>query len=165
MKALYQFLETYIKTNLTDYKTVEPYNKQDFAIEKLQNMSILYPAVFIEFIVNDVQALSMGLKNMDLTIRFRFMFENYTFKRLDDMEDVDIFATAMERVRGNEADTVQFTSLEEIGRNLDEDHDMINLPYVDFRTLYRNTGSYKRNNVFVPAPIEVEISGTIEDEV
>lgn len=167
MRVLFNHIKNHLTTNLISngqpvYKTIEYFRGQPEDLEQRRQEIVMFPAVFIEFVVNDVRSLSLGIKDMDLIVRFHFMFENYTGTRLPDMDMKDQFDAAVERLRGNEADKVQFTSFEEAIRTDDIDIDMVNNPIIDYRTVYRNINAYQRKNNKLVKPVTPTTTGEIQ---
>lgn len=145
MKDFYELIKAKIEANLTAYKTVKLWNNQDIDLKDLQSNVLTFPAVFVDFDFNETVHLAMGIKRQELTVRFRFMFENYTHDhRAADMDFITAFSAEFELWAGREADALQFTPFHEDRRGLDEDHDMINFPFIEYKTSYLNQENYTR---------------------
>lgn len=146
MKALFTFLQTNITSNLPAIKTVRMWNNQiDHSNDtsKRDEKPFVYPAVFLEFIVQDVEnAFSLGIKNVKLIIRCRFALKSFTYTRLQDLDFADAFDAVMTQMRGDPTDTVQFSTLQEVSTELDEQFENVNAPYVDYVTMWRKTSAY-----------------------
>lgn len=162
MRGFFEHIKTKINTDLTDYMTVEYYNSNDVNLEALKEGGILFPAVYVEFIFNEINHLSLGIKNMDMTVRFRFMYENYTKSRLDDLDSMTAFTAVMDLWTGKEDDDYQFTPFLETFRQIDSNHDMVNIPFIDYQTNYRNIENYIGQNSFVHTPVAPDVSGEID---
>jgi hypothetical protein len=147
MKPLYDHIKTKINNDLPKYKTVRIYNRQDIDLIERNNEVIIYPAIFVEMIVEGVNRLAMDVKDFDMVVRFRFMYESYKHERGNNLDNMDEFRATMDRFRGNEADPVQFTSMEEIATEIDDEHDQINMPMIDYRTVYRHVNTYNKRNL------------------
>lgn len=169
MKALFNFIKAAILARIVGeevptpkpkFKTVEMWRGQTTRerLEKKQNPFRL-PAVFIEFIVEDVQNFSLGIKNVTVRVRFRFAFQSMKFERLEDLDFQDLFDKHIQGLRGNPADTVQFSSLQEVVTDLDEDFDNVNEPFVDYMTIWRKTSAYKRADDILVNPVALNASG------
>lgn len=165
MRALFEYIKNKINTDLPEYMTVDPYNNQDSNLENRNEEIVLFPAVMPEFIINEVTALSLGIRDIDLTIRFWFMFEDYTFTRLDDWDMVDTFAATIEGFAGGESDPIQFTSFEQTGQEIDEAHDQINRPYIEYHTVYRDLERYYRRNQTIVTPVGLDLDVDIVDSI
>jgi hypothetical protein len=163
MKELYEFISAVITARLPEIKAVAMWNSQTTR-ERLTKTEKAFrtPAVFIEFIVDDeVQNLSLGIKNVPLRIRFRFALQGYKFQRLEDLTFKDNFDAVIQGLRGNETDPVQFSSLQEAMTEVDEDHDQVNEPYIDYMTIWRKQTAYRRKtDIFVPG-IQPELAAVL----
>jgi len=161
MKALFDFLKARINSKLPQIKTVEMWRGQTTRerIDKKQN-PYRTPAIFIEFIVDDVKSYSLGIKRVDLTIRFRFAMQHMTFERLDDLDFQDNFDEFIQTLRGNPNDSVQFSSLCEVLTDLDEEFDNVNEPYIDYTTVYTKTSAYTRKTDSIRVGVEPDITVT-----
>jgi hypothetical protein len=159
MRGFYEHIKDRINTNLIKYKTVELFNSQDEQLLQKQIEVVVFPAVYIDFEFTEVRQLSFGIKDMDLIIRFRFMFENYTYdSRVDDLDLMTEFTGIFDMWRGVEGDPYQFTSFHEIARGLDKDYDMINFPFIEYQTTYRNLENFSRG-VAVVDPVGHDVIG------
>lgn len=154
MKALFEFIKTKINTLVPAIKHVEMWNGQVTRerIEKNQN-PFRTPAVFVEFIVDDIQNFSYGIKNVHMTIRFRFALNSAKFTRLADLDFQETFDYFIQNLRGNAGDSVQFSSLNETISDLDEGFDAVNEPVADYKTVWRKKSANKRSTDVVHAPV------------
>jgi len=105
---------------------------------------IALPACFIQFTALETRDLSLGIKNVDVLITFRFAIEHYTFERLSDLDFQDSFDSAIQMFRGNSTDAVQFSSLIEVETDLDEEFDNVNQPSISYKTTWRKISAYTR---------------------
>lgn len=140
--------------------------------EGRKEKAIVYPICYVEFIVNDINNYCLGVKDYFLTVRFRFGLESYKFERLDTFDFVDDFYRAIHLMRpapvsgasvSADSDTITvdsdtvtsdqtegqgeeliFTSFQEVFTEFDEDHNNVEVPYVDYRTRYRSLVAYQR---------------------
>lgn len=146
MKKLFEFIKLRINTVIPEVKHVEMWRGQTTRerIEKKEN-PYRTPAVFIEFIVDEIQNFSFGVKNVHMTIRFRFAIAGMKFERLDDLDFQDNFDLFIQNLRGNETDTVQFATLQETVQDLDEGFDVINEPLLDYKTVWRKVSANKHS--------------------
>lgn len=163
MRALFEYIKAKINTDLPEYLTTDPYNNQDTNINNRIEEIVTFPAVMPEFIINEVESLAFGIRRIDLTIRFWFMLEDYTFTRLDDWDTVNSFAVEMEGFAGGESDPVQFTSFEQTGQEIDETHDQINRPYIEYHTIYRDVTRYYRQSQVLVTPVELDLTACITE--
>ena len=160
MKAFFEQIKTKINTDLPRYKTVDLYNNQDVALENLDQGRIVFPAVFIDFEFISVNQLALGIKNMEMVVRFRFLYENYTTgSRVDDLDLMTEFTNFFDLYRGQETDPLQFTAFHETLRGLDKDHDMVNFPFIEYSTMYRNQENYTRKDQVCHAPVAPDVDG------
>ena len=141
-RGLFECIKAKINADLPDYRTIEIYRGQDTATENRTQQSILYPAVFVSFIPQEVFRLACDIKEYLLTVRFTFMFENYTNERLQVLDKLEVFRAAMDRFRGGEDDAEFFTSFEEELNDPDLDYDMLAQPVIDYVTRYRYVATY-----------------------
>lgn len=165
MRQLFTFLSLQILGNVPAIKTVRPWNNQlrysndpNIRTEK----AFRYPACFIEFIVNETKNFSIGVKNVDVTIRFRFALESYKFIRLDDLDFAENFDLYVERLRGSESDIVQFSSLQEVQTEYDEDFDNVDKIYVDYKTTWRKLSGFGRNRKVLVAPVAPKVTAIVK---
>lgn len=160
MKGFYNHIKARIQSELPNaYKTIELFNAQDEALLQKQIEVVTFPAVFVDFEFVEVRQLAFGVKDMDLIVRFRFMFENYTYtSRLDDLDKMTAFTGAFDMWRGIEGDDYQFTSFHEVLRGLDKDHDMINFPFIEYATTYRNQENFTGGTTVID-PVGQDVSG------
>ncbi len=165
MKALFDFIKAAILANVTSVKAVEQWNNQTGRERDIKNEKPLkHPAVLIEFITEDVRNHSMGIKDIYLTVRFRFALEGYKFMRLSDLDFQDTFDTFMQSFRGN-GTAVYFSTMQESLTELDESHDQVNEPFIDYKTVWRKTSAYKRATDIVTDPEEQEVVPAITVDV
>ncbi|WP_460223716.1 hypothetical protein, partial [Bacillus cereus] len=96
-----------------------------------------YPACFVEFIIENTNNLSLGVKDYFLTVRFRMALESYKFTRLETFDFIDAFDSTIQGMAPTDASGLTFTTFQELKTEFDEDHDNIEAPYRDYRTRYR----------------------------
>lgn len=162
MRAFFELIKTKIETDLTDYKVVKLFNSQDQSLKDLKEEVLTFPAVFVDFEFIETQQLALGIKKMNMVVRFRFMFENYTYdSRLDDLDKMTAFTAAFDLWTGKESDTLQFTPFHEILRGLDKDHDQINFPFIDYSTEYLNQENFTRSGQTTVVPVTPDITTEI----
>lgn len=145
MKDLFEFIQAAILTRVPEIKTCKLWNNQTTRVMLTKDEDpFAFPAVFVEFITEEVQSFCLGIKNVSLTVRFRFAIEGYKFERLENLDFCDTFDAAVTGLRGNEADPVQFSTMTESSEQMDTDHDQVNEPTIDYRTTWRKVSAYKR---------------------
>lgn len=160
MKPLFEHIKTKINALVPAVKHVEMWRGQTTRerIDKKQN-PFRTPAVFVEFIVDEVQNFSLGVKNVHMTVRFRFAIQGMTFARLEDLDFQEDFDAMIQNLRGNAGDAVQFGTLQEANTDLDESFDALNEPTADYKTVWRKASSYKRGTDIIHAPVSPQGSG------
>lgn len=149
MKAFRDYILAEIQTRLPTLKTVRMFNNQ---FEKSNNddsslnteAAFGYPACFVELEEVEVRNVALGIKFVDLKVRLHIGIENYTKQRASDYITVDNISDAMQGMRGDEADTVQFSSMEEQTVTIDVDYNNVNRPVLEFNTTYTKLSNYKR---------------------
>lgn len=116
-----------------------------------------YPACFVEFIVNQVDNRSMGIKDYVLTVRFRFGVEAYKFERLETFDFCDAFDRFIQLMAPTEASGLTFTTFQEEKTEFDEDHNNVEIPYIDYRTRYRSSNAWQRQTDVIATPTYLAI--------
>jgi hypothetical protein len=96
-----------------------------------------YPACFIEFIIENVNNLPLGVKDYTLTVRMRFALEAYKFTRLETFDFADAFDATIQNMAPTILSGLTFTTFQELTTEWDEDWDNVEQPYRDYRTRYR----------------------------
>lgn len=158
MRAFFELIKTKINTDLPEYKVVKLFNSQEQSLEDLKEEVLTFPAVFVDFDFLETRQLALGIKDMVMTVRFRFMFENYTYdSRLDDLDKMTAFTNSFDLWTGKEDDSLQFTPFQEILRGLDKDHDQINFPFIDYATTYKNQENFTRSGQTTVTPVSPNI--------
>lgn len=157
MKELFNYLVTIIESIVYEtghpkagqrvFNHVDLWNDQINKERDRQQKRHRWPAVFIELIVNDSIDYSLGVKVYDLSIRFRIANKGLTFVRLDELDLRDTFDLNINGLRGSEIDPVQFSSLQEVETEFDENHDNVNEPYIEYKTFFKYTKSYRRRGL------------------
>lgn len=149
MKALFNYIKTRINTDIPSVKTVRMWNKQlDHSngekTEGRNEKTFPYPAIFVEFIVNQVDNRAMGIKDYILTVRFRYARTKQTFERLDMFDLLDQFDSFIQLMAPTTPSGLTFTTFQEETTNFDTDFNNVEAPYRDFRTRYRSSAAYQR---------------------
>jgi len=159
MKELFEFIKGKILAGVPQVKTVRMYNNQISQMNtSRKEKPMAFPAVLVEFITEEVQNFSLGIKNVRLTVRFRFAIEGYTFERLQNLDFQDDFDGVIQSLRGNETDPVQFSTMQEQVNELDEDFDNVQQPYIDYSTIFRKKSAYARRHDTIITGVNVKIS-------
>ena len=160
MKALFEAIKTKINADVPELKHVAMWNGQ-IDREKTAKTENPYrtPAVFVEFIVDEVRAFARGIKNYNLTVRFHFALQGMKFTRLPDMDFLDAFDLAMTGFRGNSGP--YFSSFTEVINDLDEDHDNINSPILDYSTIFRKTSADKMATDTTELDVTLELEALV----
>jgi len=117
-----------------------------------------YPACFVEFIVEQVDNYSMGIKDYLLTVRFRFGVESYKFERLSTFDFCEAFDAAIQLMAPTDASGLTFTTFQEVKTEFDEDFNNVEVPYVDYRTRFRAVHAFKRATDVTTDPVDIEIT-------
>lgn len=149
MKAFFNYIKARINTDMPFVKTVRMWNKQlDHSNgEKTggrDEKAFPYPAMFVEFIVNQVDNRAMGIKDYILTVRFRYARTSQTYERLDMFDKLDAFDAFIQLMAPTVASGLTFTTFQEEKTNFDTDFNNVEAPYRDFRTRYRSSAAYQR---------------------
>lgn len=175
MKLLFNFIKARIQTEMPEIKTIRLWNSQflyargdKYYFGSKQNeryrteKAFQYPACFIEFITLNVYNRAMGLKDIELIVRFRLGLEGYNHERLETLDFVDSFTDAIQLMAPTEASGLIFNTFQKVSTDLDYDHDNVEEPVLDFRTLYRSTAGYwYKNAPTIPSVnIDIPISDT-----
>lgn len=143
--AFFNFVKGKILAGVPAIKTVQIYRSQmDHVRNKKDEIIKAYPALFIEFIVNETRNFSYGIKNVDIVMRCRFALNHFTFERKQDLDFLDTFDGTMQMMRGGSTDPVQFSSFQEVATTHDENFDDVDEPYVDYITCWRRVSGYTR---------------------
>jgi hypothetical protein len=172
VKALFNFIKAQINARVPDpaIKTVRMWNNQLLHSNGNQSReargyrdekSFKYPACFIEFIIQEVNSLPLGITDYLLTVRFRFALERYKFERLDTFDFCDAFQKAIQGLSPTVASGLTFTTFQLIRPEFDEDFNNVEAPYVDYRTRFRNTASYDRATDVLHGPITPVVTGEV----
>jgi hypothetical protein len=178
MKEFFEFIKARIETIGTGegaefvpaFRTIRMFNNQFIhsngdAKDKSKfsyrdEKAFKYPACFIEFIVNEVNNLPLGIKDYLLTVRFRFGVEGYKLERLDTFDFCDQFLAGIQGMVPSD-NTLCFTSFQEVSTEFDEDHNNVEMPYIDYRTRYRSQVSYSRRTDVLAENITTVVIGEI----
>lgn len=151
MKALFNYIKARINTDIPTVKTVRMWNNQlDHSngekTEGRNEKAFAYPAIFVEFIVNQVDNRAMGIKDYVLTVRFRYARTDQKFERLDMFDLLDQFDSFIQLMAPTVPSGLTFTTFQEEKTNFDTDFNNVETPYRDFRTRYRSSAAYQRAN-------------------
>lgn len=147
MKELFLFIQSYINTNLPEFKTVSMFNDQieKSNIERTEK-AFRMPACFVQFVTSEIRTRSLGVSDVVLQVIFHLVYEGYKYsetRQLQDMDTTSNFDFYLQGFRANETDPVQFTSFQRVIANESEDFDNVNLPIMTYMTSWRCLGSYK----------------------
>jgi len=153
-KTIRMWNNQFVHSNGTDSKSTV---KTGFKDEK----AFRYPACFIEFIVDDVNNYSMGIKDYFLTVRFRFGIESFKFTRLETFDFCDAFSKQIQLLGPTTLSGLTFTSFQETRTEFDEDHNNVEVPYIDYKTRYRSSVAYKRASDVIASPNTLVVNPTI----
>lgn len=170
MKALFEYIEAQINARVPAIKTVRMWNNQ--FLHSNGNASresrgyrdekpFKYPACFLEFIVEEVNNLPLGITDYMLTVRFRFGVERYKFERLETFDFCDAFMRYIHGMMPTDASGLTFTSFHLIKPEFDEDFNNVEAPYIDYRTRYRHIPAYSRSTDVLHGPITPDATGEI----
>lgn len=185
MKALFNYIKAQINARILSdddipvpvFKTVRLWNNQFLHANGMDSKTTTktgfkdekafkYPACFVEFIVEQSDNRCLGIIDYILVIRFRFGIEAYKFERLETFDFCDDFRSAIQLMAPTEASGLIFTTFQEATTEFDEDHNNVEVPYIDYRTRFRSTAAYSRaTDVLVVDDIEPVITVTIEEEI
>lgn len=140
MNAFFQLIKTRLNTKVPQFKTVRMWNDQmnKRDTDKTEK-PFPTPAVFVEFIINDTENRSFGIKDYLMTVRFHLSRVDYKFERNDTFDLTDAFDGAIQSMAPTNDLTFTFTTLQEITVDYDEDHNNVENPVRDYRTRLRYT--------------------------
>jgi hypothetical protein len=142
MKAFFNLLKARINARVPAIKTVRMFNNQ-MAHEDgtgstgRDEKPFPHPACFIEFITNDIDNRSFGIKDYLMTVRFRFSKVSYKFERPETFDFLDEFDYNIQLMAPANDLAFTFTTLQESALEYDEDHNNVENPYRDYRTRLR----------------------------
>ncbi len=160
MKALFNYIVAQANVRVPEIKTVRMFNNQFLHSNSMEKRTTYrdekpfkYPACFVEFIVNEVNNLPLGITDYFLTVRFRFGVESYKFTRLSTFDFCDNFLATMHLLAPTLASGLTFTSFILDKPEFDEDHNNVEAPYLDYKTRYRHIPSYTRGTDILHGPI------------
>jgi hypothetical protein len=143
-KDFLQLIQNRILTEVPAIKVVRPWNNQFRHANdpKLRDEKAMkYPCCYVEFITIEIWNRALRIKDVLLTVRFRFGIESYKFVKLETFGFCDDFDRAIQLMAPSGGLT--FTTLQEINREFDEDHNNVEIPYNDYRTLFRYDKAYR----------------------
>jgi hypothetical protein len=170
VKDLFNYIKEQVNARVPDpqIKTVRMWNNQLLHSNSTAQRTTFrdekpfkYPACFVEFIVDDVNNLPLGITDYILTVRYRFGVERYKFERLETFDFCDNFLATMHLLAPTGASGLTFTTFQLIKPEFDEDHNNVEAPYIDYRTRYRHIPSYTRATDVLHGPITPNAIGDI----
>lgn len=166
MKDLYDVIKKRLET-IKDVHYVEPWNNQEQAdIEKKQK-AIRRNAIYIEMLIDEVKPIGLGIKDKVMTIRLYMSQKNL---KADKSRTIDFYEQIAEKLEGFgciEGYQPYFSTLHEKGQQFDIDHDLIELPFVEYGTIYKDLSGYRYKSGFEPIPegTGVSVNVDIVDEI
>lgn len=113
-----------------------------------------YPACFIEFIIEQSDNRALGIIDYILIVRFRLGVRSERFERLDTFDFSDSFKASIQMMAATTASGLTFTTFQEVTTEFDEDHDNVEMPYIDYHTRYRSSIAYQRRSDVITLPVE-----------
>jgi hypothetical protein len=159
MKELFEYLKLVITARVPAIKTVRMWNDQfSNSNTKRVEKSFRYPACFIEFQTIEIDNRCLGIRDIILTVRFRFGRESYKYERLDTFSFCDDFAAAIQLLAPTNASGLIFTTFQEITTEFDENFSNVESPAIEYRTRYRSLAAYKRKTDIVKANVTPDIT-------
>jgi hypothetical protein len=176
VKAFFEYIKTRINTDVPEIKTVRMWNNQFLHSNETNNRwdgtksgrigyrnekAFPYPACFVEFVINDVNNLPMGILDYLMTVRFRFGVESYKFQRLETFDFCDNFRKSIQLMVPTDASGLTFTTFQESFTEFDEDFNNVEAPYIDYRTRYRSSVAYQRADDILHGPVTLGIETEI----
>ena len=180
MKDFFDFIKDRINEGIPAIKTVRMFNNQfvnsnEYNDRKDGTVSgrfgyrtekpFPYPACFVEFIVNEVNNLPLGIKDYLLTVRFRFGVESYKFERLKTFDFADDFDQTIHLMAPTEASGLTFTTFQEVSTEFDENFNNVETPYKDYRTRYRSSISNAYRSTTNATDVEKGITVQVVTEI
>jgi hypothetical protein len=176
MKPFFNYIKARINTDVPAIKTVRMWNNQFLHsngpddIKKntgkygyRDEKAFAYPACFVEFIVNDIQNYCLGIKDYNLTARFRFGVESYKFERLDTFDFKENFDAFIQLMAPTTVSGMTFTTFQESFTEFDEDWTNVEAPYVDYRVRLRLATAYQRKTDVIASGVNPLVIGIITE--
>lgn len=152
MNDLFEAIEARLQSlfDLHKFNRLEKWRGQTFDENKARTSSKVDKTVFVEFIVDDVQPVGLGIKSLFVTIRF---YVPQKLLKKDKRELLNFEQEITERLEGF-ASTVNtipvFSSLVKRAQEFDSEHDALAVNIVDFSTIYKDySGYYFRNKLTI----------------
>lgn len=188
MRALFEYIKAQVNLRLTDtvtqgtppapvvvpvFKTIRMWNNQflhsNATDDKLggqksgyrDEKAFPYPALFVEFQIQDTFNYGMGIKDYLVTVRLRIGVKAFKFERLDTFDFKDRFDAAIQLMAPTHVSGLIFTTFQEIQTEFDEDWNNVECPYVDYRVRYRSISAYVRRNDVITGPVSPIITSQI----
>lgn len=159
MRDLFDVLKAKLKT-IKGVHTVEPWNNQEAADAEGKQKATRREGLYIEFVIDEVRSIGLGVKDKFLTIRIYMSIKNLRSdksKTIDWYQNISAVLEGLGCTRGVQP---YYSSLFEKGQQFDVDHDNVELPFVEFGTIYRDvSGYYLRNYEPIPDNTTVIVEG------
>jgi len=145
MKELFEYISDRILTNVPEIKSVHLWNDQIVTTNvDRKGKAIRYPSCFIEFEVVDVNNLALGIKDYILNVRVRLAIEQYKYETLDTFTKWENLDATLQTMAPTAISGLTFTTFQEQLSEFDEDHDNVQVPFIEYRTRFRSDHSYTR---------------------
>lgn len=144
-REIFEYLKDRINQDIPNIRTVRIWNDQFVqSNEQRKEKAFPYPCLFVEFISNDVRNWSLGIKDIDLTIRFRYGLESYKFERLDDLDLSESLDSILQELHRSGLSGVVFSTIQLSNWEHDSDHENVNVPILDYSCYLRKSNSFRR---------------------
>ena len=157
MTDLFNYIKAKIVADLPEFKTVRRWRNQYNRSNKTRDENAFpYPAVFVEFITEQMDNQAIGYCDIQLIVRFHIGFTNYTLEKDEDFALMQTFEDAFFRFRSAESDNVHFTTFQQSLISDEPDDDNVDLQIVEYRTIYRQMTTYS-DGVEV-APVDLDLT-------
>ena len=167
MKELYTTLRTRIETEcIGTIKFVRLFNDQfnksnDDNSDKDIEQAFPYPCVFIEFTGDNPQtSAGLGVKTLDVRIRFHIGFESY---KLEDLAMFDTVAVVQEALEGYAVDGVSPLTYE--GQVMDYDHNNVYVYMLDFSTKWVDQSQWTKRDATTIAEDTLSLSTVVDLDI
>jgi len=142
MRDLFDVIKNRLKC-IKGVHYIEPWNNQEQAdIEKKQK-AIRRAAIYVEFVVDEVKSVGLGIKDKVLTVRLYMSIKNL---RSDKSTTIDFYEKVAEQMEGfgcTEGFQPYFSTFYEKAQQFDIDHDNVELPFVEYGTIYKDISGYR----------------------
>ena len=141
MRDLFDVIKNRLKQS-KDIYDVQLWNNQEQAdIEKKQK-GIRRAAVYVEFVIDEVKSVGLGIKDKVLTVRLYMSIKNL---KSDKSITIDFYEKIAEKMEGfgcTEGFQPYFSTFYEKAQQFDIDHDNVELPFVEYGTIYKDLSGY-----------------------